>query len=124
MTRRARATTAEALSTLAARLTRTNREDLHLTASTLTAVGDLRPAGELVRIPPAIWDFCPEPRENRLHPTLAQHRAVAGLCRGFHEQTWMLEAANRAFVGTIDEPEREAPTHGCSIKRRRGDAVC
>lgn len=99
---------ASALTALAKRLTRANREDLRTTASTLNAVSDLRPASELVLVRPEIWNVCPEPLENRLHPSLVKHRAIAGLCREFDEQTWLVEAAERAFAGTIDEAEREA----------------
>ena len=98
---------ASALTKLSRKLSRANRDDLRSTASTLTATGDLRPANELVRVPPEIWDVCPEPRENRLHLSLVKHRAVAGLCHDFDEQTWMVQAADRALEGTADEEERE-----------------
>ncbi len=98
---------ATALTTLSKQLSRPNRDDLSSTASTLTAMGDLRPASELVLVPPEIWDVCPEPLENRLHSSLVQHRAISGLCRKFDEQTWIVEAADRASSGTIDEAERE-----------------
>jgi hypothetical protein len=98
---------AAALTKLSSRLSRANRDDLRSTASTLTATGDLRPADELVRVSPEIWDVCPEPHENRLHLSLVERRAIAGFCHVFDEQTWMMQAADRAFQGTIDEVERK-----------------
>jgi hypothetical protein len=97
-----------ALTKLSRRLSNANREDLRSTASTLTATGNLRPAHELVRVAPEIWEVCPEPRENRLHPSLVGHRGIAGLCHDFDEQTWMVQAADRALEGTAGEAEKEA----------------
>lgn len=98
---------ANALTILSRQLSRQNRDDLRSTESTLTAVGDLRPASELILVQPEIWDVCPEPLENRLHSSLVQCRPLASLCREFDEQAWIVEAANRASVGAIDKAERE-----------------
>jgi hypothetical protein len=56
----------------------------------------------------AIWEVCPEPTLNRLHPSLAPHRAIAGLCQAFDERNWIVSAAGRASSGRIEEAEREA----------------
>jgi len=45
---------------------------------------------------------------NRLHPALVAHRAIAGLCREFDEQDWIVSAAGRARNDQIEEAEREA----------------
>ena len=99
---------AAALTVFSRRLSQANRDDLRSTASTLTAAGTLRPAGELVAVPPGIWNVCPEPIENRLHPALVQHRTIAGLCSRFDEQTWMVAAADRPRASKIEEVERQA----------------
>jgi hypothetical protein len=99
---------AAALSGLWRRVSKTNRADLRSTPSTLTALGELKSAEDLVLVDPDIWDVCPEPMENRLHPALVSHRAIASLCRRFDEQVWIVDAAARARTGRIGENEREA----------------
>lgn len=85
-----------------------NRADLRETRSTLTASGALRPAKELVLVPPEIWEVCPEPMESRLHPDLVPHRAISASATEFDEQTWIIDAADRAAAGTIENKERAA----------------
>ncbi len=99
---------AATLTALARHLSKANRADLRASPSTLTATGQLRPATTLVRVESGIWDVCPEPLGNRLHPDLVGHRAISGLCQEFNEQDWVLSAASRAREGRIDDAEREA----------------
>lgn len=99
---------ATSLSALAKRLSPQNRADLQATPSTLSAAGALRPARELILVAPEIWNVSHEPMENRLHPALAPHRAISAACRPFDEQSWIVEACNRAAAGTISEIEHEA----------------
>ncbi|WP_262691998.1 DUF3883 domain-containing protein [Kordiimonas aestuarii] len=99
---------AEALTKLWRHISKPSRVDLEASPSTLTASGKLKPANQLVLVDDTIWDACPEPLENRLHPNLIHHQAIARLCRKFDEQSWILDAAQRAIDGDIDPVEREA----------------
>ncbi len=99
---------AAALTALSRHLSKANRADLRSSPSTLTATGQLKPAKDLVRVDSAIWEICPEPLENRLHPNLVAHRAIADLCQAFDEQDWIVSAAGRARDGRIKDTEREA----------------
>jgi hypothetical protein len=98
----------QAITTLFGRLSNQNRRDLKETASTLAADGSLRPAEKLVRVDKSLWEVCPEPLALRLHPSLLDHKGIAGLCRPFALDTWIVEAAGRAAAGNIDDAEREA----------------
>ncbi len=99
---------AAALSGLFRRLSNQNRKDLKETRSALAADGNLRPAETLVRVDKTLWEVCPEPLASRLHPSLLDHKGIAGLCRPFALETWVVEAADRAAEGTIEDAEREA----------------
>jgi hypothetical protein len=99
---------AASLSALAKRLSPANRSDLHYTRSTISAADELKPAKELVLVPPEIWDVCHEPMENRLHPALASYRAISSACRTFDEQNWIVEACDRATDGSISALEQGA----------------
>lgn len=99
---------ATALSSLSRNLSVANRNDLKNTVSTLSAAGELKAAVDLVVVPMDIWEVCPEPMANRLHPSLAPHKAIAGYCRVFDEQVWMRDAAGRASQGTIAPDELSA----------------
>lgn len=99
---------AERLTALSKQLSQHNRADLRDTPSTLTATNELRPAKDLTLVSPEIWDVCPEPMVNRLHPDLVPHRAISGHCKPFDEQKWITEAAGRAAAGSITAAERAA----------------
>lgn len=99
---------ASSLGSLSRSLSVANRNDLKNTASTLSAAGELKAAVDLVVVPMEIWEVCPEPMTNRLHPRLAPHKAIAGFCRLFDEQVWMRDAAGRASDGTIAADELSA----------------
>lgn len=99
---------ASSLSSLSRNLSVANRNDLKNTVSTLSSAGELKAAADLVVVPIEIWEVCPEPMANRLHPLLAPHKAIAGFCRIFDEQVWMREAAGRAGEGTIAPDELTA----------------
>lgn len=119
---------AAALTAVASHMSKANRADLRSSFSTLTADGELRPAKDLVLVDQAIWQVCPEPMSNRLHPDIVPHRAIASLCQKFDEQNWIVSAAARAIDGQIDEAEREALyakllTPGIRIGRRALIAV-
>lgn len=98
----------EALSILSRKLGNPHRTDLGTSPSTLSATGGLKPAKSLVLVAPEIWEACPEPRENRLHPSLARFRPIAIHCREFDEEQWLIDAAGRAANAADDDPEREA----------------
>ena len=101
-------TMAVALTALRRRLSNANREDLRTTASTLAADGTLRAAKDLVRVAADIWNLCPEPLANRLHPRLRDLSGIAGFCQDYDETAWITQAAERAIAGTIDADERAA----------------
>lgn len=98
----------EALSVLSRKLGNPHRTDIGTSPSTLSANGGLRPAKNLVLVAPEIWEACPEPRENRLHPSLAGFRPIVIHCREFDEEQWLIDAAGRAATAAGDDPEREA----------------
>jgi hypothetical protein len=99
---------AAALSRMARKLSKPNKADLSATASTLSATGELRRATELIRVDADIWNACPEPLANRLHQDLVPHKAIAGICRRFDEEAWLIDAADRAASASDDDPERAA----------------
>jgi len=112
-----------ALTALSRNLSNANRTDLRASPSTLSATCELRPAKDLIRVDPGIWEVCPEPLNNRLHPALTHIRVIAGLCQQFDEREWMIAAAARAQEGSIDKSERDALwkkllTDGANLSRR------
>lgn len=98
---------ARVLSAFRRNLTKDNRSDLASSASTLNALGALRPARDLIAVGADIWDGCPEPMQNRLHPALAEYSALAGHCIEFDEEKWLIDAARRSATASDDDPERE-----------------
>ncbi|WP_230628501.1 DUF3883 domain-containing protein [Sphingomonas sp. Leaf37] len=98
---------ATGLSVFWRKLTRPNKSDLANSASTLSATGELRPANQLMIVDRDLWDDCPEPETNRLHPALAPYKAVSGHCRVFNEEQWLIDAAGRASNAAPDDRERE-----------------
>jgi len=99
--------TAAALSSLSRHLSNQNRDDLANSESTLTATGELRPASELILVAADLWEDCPEPKANRLHPELAEYRAIASHCTPFDEEQWLIDAAVRAASAAPDDRERD-----------------
>lgn len=99
---------AEALFRSSKQLSNLNRKDLRESPSTLAADGRLRPASSLITVAADIWDVCPEPLSSRLHPELVSKRSIAGLCRPFNIDDWIVAAAGRAASGAIEKREREA----------------
>lgn len=98
---------ATALSAFRRKLTRPHKIDLANSVSTLSATGELRPANELMIVDRDLWDDCPEPEANRLHPALVPCKAVSGHCRVFNEEQWLIDAAGRAASAAPDDRERE-----------------
>ena len=99
---------AGALTAVSKRLSNYNRHDLGHSPSTLTASLTLRPARELIRVDGDIWDVCPEPLDNRLHPALIECRPIANHAPEFDEQQWIIDACKRARDGAIASAERTA----------------
>lgn len=98
---------ASALSAYPRKLNKFNKADLANTASTLNAVGELLPAVRLMIVSPELWDDCPEPVANRLHPELIQYKSISNYCRVFDEEQWLIDAAGRASSAASDDRERE-----------------
>ena len=61
-----------------------------------------------MRVDAGLWDVCPEPLSSRLHPGLLDQHGIAAFCRPFALDAWIVEAANRAALGSIEVAEREA----------------
>jgi hypothetical protein len=99
---------ARAITKLSKHLSNENRRDLRETASTLAADGSLRPALKLVRVDENLWEGCPEPSASRLHPSLLTYKGIAGLCRPFARDAWIVDAAGRASAALIEDTERRA----------------
>ena len=98
---------AAALSAYLRRLTKQNKTDLANTYSTLNALGDLKPATELVIVDTDLWADCPEPHVNRLHPDLIPFKAISNYCSKFNEEQWLIDAAERAATAAHNDRERE-----------------
>lgn len=98
---------AEVLSAYQRRLTKQHKADLRDTASTLSASGKLMPASQLMIVSSDLWDDCPEPEANRLHPELIPFKAISIHCRTFNEEKWLIDAAERASNAAPNDRERE-----------------
>ncbi|MDD1962125.1 DUF3883 domain-containing protein [Pseudomonas sp. 39004] len=98
---------AEALSAYQRRLSKQHRADLKKTSSTLSASGKLMPAVQLMIVSSDLWNDCPEPEDNRLHPELIPYKSISTHCRTFNEEQWLIDAAGRAAVAAPDDRERE-----------------
>lgn len=98
---------ATALSLVPRKLSKQNATDLAGTPSTLSATGELRPATTLMIVDRELWNDCPEPEENRLHPDLVEFKAISRHCRVFDEERWLIDAAERAASAEADDGERQ-----------------
>lgn len=98
---------ASALSAFPRRLTKQHKADIRNTASTLSATLELKPAAELMVVEHDLWNDCPEPESNRLHPELVPFRAIATHCRTFDEEQWLIDAAERTAKAAENDRERE-----------------
>jgi hypothetical protein len=119
---------AASLSGMARQLTKANKADLSATTSTLSAIGELLPATELITVDPHIWAACPEPLANRLHPDLVPYKVIAGMGRPFDEEAWLIDAAGRAGLASDEDAERAALyakllADGASLSRRAISAL-
>src|ERR1700722_20116042 len=112
---------ASALTELSKRLSNPNRKDLRDTPSTLAANGLLQPVAALFRVHRSIWDVCPVPLADRLHPDLLAHWGLARFAKAFEVDDWIRSVAQRCQEGTADMSEREATyqyllAHGSTLK--------
>jgi len=98
---------AAALSDLARKLEKEHKVDLRDTPSTLSATGELKAAAQLMIVGTDLWQDCPEPEANRLHPDLIPYKAISGHCAKFDEERWLIDAAGRAAAAASDDRERE-----------------
>lgn len=90
------------------KLSRANRTDLRDTRSTLAADGSLQRACGLFRVDPSIWDVCPAPPVQRLHPALLPYQGIARYSQPFAIDDWVRGVAERCRSGTASEPEKSA----------------
>jgi hypothetical protein len=119
---------ASALTELSIRLSNLNRRDLRETASTLAADGFLQPASNLFRIDRSIWDVCPVPLSERLHPDLLSYSGIARFSKTFAIDDWVRGVAERCRDGTTTDQERAAAyqyllTRGSTLKNATIAAV-
>jgi hypothetical protein len=98
---------ASALSVYPRKLTKQNKFDLGNTPSTLNALGDLVAANQLMIVSKDLWNDCPEPEANLLHPELIHYKSISSHCRTFNEDQWLIDAAGRAASASFDDRERE-----------------
>ena len=98
---------AAALSAFPRRLTKEHKADIRNTASTLSATLELRSAAELMIVERDLWNDCPEPESERLHPELVPFKAIASHCRTFDEEQWLIDAAERTASAAEDDRERK-----------------
>lgn len=119
---------AAVLTEYSSRLSAANRKDLRETPSTLAADNSLQPATSLLRIPLSIWDVCPVPLNQRIHPDLLPHKAVARYASPFAIDEWIRDAAERCRDGTASDEERRAAfdyllNNGATLNKRTLSAV-
>lgn len=100
--------TAAALEKLRLHLSNANRKDLAETETTLAADGQLARARGLVVVPADMWEACPVPSDDRLHPELRPYGVIARQCIPFDLTDWIKSTASRARDGTATESERLA----------------
>lgn len=100
--------TASALDRLRVRLSNPNRKDIAETQSTLAADGSLAKARRLVAVPEEMWDACPVPLPDRLHPALRDYLVISRQCIPFNLSTWIRDTAERARNEIATEAERTA----------------
>ena len=98
---------AQAIAAVSRRLSKENRRDLRCTKSTLAADGSLQAAETLLVVEDEIWDVCQAPLVTRLHRSLNGETALTDLCKPFDLNIWVLAAAGRARLGTIEDDEHE-----------------
>ena len=97
-----------ALQSHSRRLSAANREDLRNRPATLAADGSLGAPRDLWLVPKgagAIGHLLPA---GRLHPRLAEYKVIAGLCRKFRPDSWILEVCDSARSGDATDEERVA----------------
>jgi hypothetical protein len=90
-------------------LTPANRSDLSEAPTTLTAGGTLAaPSDPLWVVDDAVAAASPVAATQRLHPVLAQYRAVSRECQPFDTSAWARDVAAQAAKETVAEGDREA----------------
>jgi hypothetical protein len=90
-------------------LTPANRSDLSEAPTTLTAGGTLAaPSDPLWVVDDAVAAVSPVAATQRLHPRLAQYRAISRECQPFDTSAWARDVAAQAANETVAEEDREA----------------
>jgi hypothetical protein len=114
---------AKALTEVTRRLSVQNREDLRETASTLAADGAVRKASELIAVDPSIEEASVVQAFERLHPSLFGFDLIAGMCRPFSIDGWIIGIIHRLNSDEATDEERETLyryllEHGPTLKQR------
>lgn len=110
------------------KLSKSNREDLKNSPTTLAADGVLRsPSTQLWVIEPTIATVCPLLKSQRLHPALVSSKVISKLCRKFDPSQWAREIGEKAKEGIASQEEQIAlykyilTTHGHLSRRAQID---
>ena len=90
------------------RLSSRNRSDLARSKTTLAADSSLAVAKDLWFVPDQLLGICPIPKDQILHPKLAESSVLRRLCKPYKAAEWIKEVAERAGAGQADEQERMA----------------
>ena len=91
------------------RLSKSHKDDLLNSPTTLAADGSLHALSEpLYVVPPDAWEACPLPPSQRLHPELVAFRSLRGLATKYDMTTWIKSTARRAQEGQATGEERRA----------------
>jgi hypothetical protein len=90
-------------------LTSANRSDLSEAPTTLTAGGTLAaPSDPLWVVDDAVAAVSPVAATRRLHPRLAEYKAISRECQPFDTSAWASDVAAQAANETVAEEDREA----------------
>ena len=91
------------------RLSKTHKEDLLNSPTTMAADGSLHALSEpLYVVPPDAWEACPLPPSQRLHPELVGFRSLRGLATKYDMTAWIKSTSRRAQQGQATDEERRA----------------
>lgn len=91
------------------KLSKSNKEDLKNSPTTLAADGVLRsPSTQLWVIEPTIATVCPLLKSQRLHPALVSSKVISKLCRKFDPSQWAREISGKAKEGIASKEEQIA----------------
>ena len=105
------------------RLTADHKADLLNSVTTLAADSSLHALSEPLHVVPSdVWEACPVPLSQRLHPDLAGFKALARLAKKFDLTDWIRSTARRTRNNEVSDEERHALMNVILSRQGRFDA--